>query len=83
MESTQSIPSVLRQGIVVYRTSSSGGRRATVHNRGRDESLGTAYSDRDLVALLEEAGVAKPEAIWDDPRWVEWRGARAHEFSST
>lgn len=57
-----------RAPIVVRRPSVSGGRRATVHGRGRDEILGTAYSDHDLVVFLEAAGVAEPEGILDDPR---------------
>ncbi|CAL9675497.1 hypothetical protein SUDANB174_07660 (plasmid) [Streptomyces sp. enrichment culture] len=51
-----------------------------MHSGGRDEILGTAYSDHDLVVFLEGVGVAEPEAIWDDPQWVEWRGGQAHEF---
>ncbi|MFF8646609.1 hypothetical protein [Streptomyces sp. NPDC015345] len=50
-----------------------------MHNNGRDEILGTAYNDHDLV---EGVGVADPEAIWDDPHWMEWRGSPAHEFSA-
>ncbi|MEU9858880.1 hypothetical protein [Streptomyces sp. NPDC047974] len=68
--------------IVVHRPSLSGGRRVTVHSHGQDEILGTAYSDHDLVVFLGGAGVAEPEAIWDDPQWVEWRGGPAHEFSA-
>jgi hypothetical protein len=34
----------------------------------------------DLVVFLEGAGVAEPEAVLDDPQWVEWRGGHAHEF---
>ncbi|MEU3901911.1 hypothetical protein [Streptomyces sp. NPDC045251] len=60
--------------IVVHRPSGSGGRRVTVHSHGQDEILGTAYSDHDLVVFLEGAGVAEPEAVLDDPQWVEWRG---------
>lgn len=51
-----------------------------MHSHGQDEILGTAYSDHDLVVFLEGAGVAEPEAILDDPQWVEWRGGRAHGF---
>ncbi|MFJ4710128.1 hypothetical protein ACIP6I_35585 [Streptomyces anulatus] len=68
--------------IVVHRPSVSGGRRVTVHDRGRDEILGTAYSDHDLVVFLEGAGVVEPEEILDDPQWVEWRDGPAHEFSA-
>jgi hypothetical protein len=66
--------------VVVHPPSSSGGRRVTVHSHGQDEILGTAYSDYDLVVFLEGVGVADPEAILVDPRWVEWRGGQAHEF---
>ncbi|WP_436800731.1 hypothetical protein [Streptomyces cyaneofuscatus] len=59
--------------IVVHRPSLSGGRKVTVHSSGRDEILGTAYSDHDLVVFLEGAGVADPEAILDDPQWVARR----------
>ncbi|MFC7994477.1 hypothetical protein ACFUV2_34980 [Streptomyces pilosus] len=69
--------------IVVNRPSGTGGRRVTVHSRGRDEILGTAYSDHDLVVFLEGAGIADPEVILDDPEWVEWRGGSAHKFSAT
>ncbi|CQR59350.1 SCJ4.29c, unknown, len: 127 aa (plasmid) [Streptomyces leeuwenhoekii] len=51
-----------------------------MHSGGRDEILGTPYSDLDLVVFLEGAGVVEPEAIWDDPQWVEWRGGHAHQF---
>ncbi|MFE9360735.1 hypothetical protein ACFYPB_42680 [Streptomyces olivaceoviridis] len=67
--------------IVVHRPSLSGGRRVTVHRHGQDEILGTAYSDHDLVVFLESAGVTDPDAILDDPEWVEWRGGPAHKFS--
>lgn len=54
-----------------------------MHRQGRDEVLGTAYSDHDLVVFLEGAGIADPEAIMDDPQWVERRGGPAHEFTAT
>ncbi|WP_274562429.1 hypothetical protein [Streptomyces spiramyceticus] len=66
--------------IVVHRPSANGGRRVTVHRHGRDEILGTAYSDHDLVVFLEAAGVAEPDAVTDDPRWVEWRGGDPHQW---
>ncbi|MFE2537278.1 hypothetical protein [Streptomyces sp. NPDC059371] len=68
--------------IVVHRPSRTGGRRVTVHRHGRDEILGTAYSDHDLVVFLGDVGIADPDAVLDDLRWVEWRGGRAHEFSA-
>lgn len=39
-------------------------------------------SDHDLVVFLEGDGVADPEAILEDPQWVEWRGGPAYEFSA-
>ncbi|MEU9546850.1 hypothetical protein [Streptomyces mirabilis] len=67
--------------IVVHRPSSAGGRRVTVNARGRDEILGTAYSDHDLVVFLEGAGIQEPDSILDDDRLIEWRGGRAHQWS--
>ncbi|MDT0435433.1 MULTISPECIES: hypothetical protein [Streptomyces] len=69
--------------IVVHRPSRTGGRRVTVHTRGRDEILGTAYSDHDLVVFLDGAGITDPETILDDPRWIEWRDGPAHEYHAT
>ncbi|MFE7763078.1 hypothetical protein [Streptomyces sp. NPDC057438] len=66
--------------IVVHQPSRTGGRSVTVHSHGRDEILGTAYSDHDLVVFLQAAGVDEPEAVLDDPRWVEWRGGCPHEW---
>ncbi len=53
-----------------------------MHWHGRDEILGTAYSDHDLVVFLEGAGITEPDAVLDDPRWVEWRDGPAHQFSA-
>ncbi|MFI0763222.1 MULTISPECIES: hypothetical protein [Streptomyces] len=71
-----------RAPIVVHRPSVSGGQRVAVHGRGRDEILGTAYGDHDLVVFLEGAGVAEPEEILDGPQWVVWRDGPAHVFSA-
>lgn len=54
----------------------------TVHFHGRDEILGTAYSDHDLVVFLDGAGILDADSILDDDRWVEWRGGRAHQWSA-
>ncbi|MEU5709998.1 MULTISPECIES: hypothetical protein [Streptomyces] len=69
--------------VVVHRPSQSGGRRVTLHRHGREEILGLAHSDHDLVVFLEAAGVADPDRALDDPRWVEWRGGRPHQWSVT
>ncbi|MFD9503917.1 hypothetical protein [Streptomyces sp. NPDC060035] len=68
--------------IVVHRPSPTGGRRVTVRRVGRDETLGLAHSDHDLVVFLEGAGILDPELIVDDPVWVEWRGSRAHQWDA-
>jgi hypothetical protein len=68
--------------IVVHRPSASGGRRVSVHLHGRDEILGTAYSDHDLVVFLEASGIEDPDTVIDDPGWVEWRGGRAHQWTA-
>ncbi|MEU1488132.1 hypothetical protein [Streptomyces sp. NPDC005752] len=59
--------------MVVPRPSAAGGRRVTVHRRGRDEILGTAYSDHDLVVFLETLGVPDPDGVLECPKWLEWR----------
>ncbi|MGW1364988.1 hypothetical protein ACWCQP_47310 [Streptomyces chartreusis] len=68
--------------IVVHRPSHTGGRRVTVHRHGGDEILGIAYSDHDLIVFLEATGITTPEAVLDDPYWVEWRGSPPHEFGT-
>ncbi|MCP9994419.1 hypothetical protein LUX09_34430 [Streptomyces albogriseolus] len=66
--------------IVVHRPSHSGGRRVTVRSHGQDETLGTAYSDHDLVVFLEGAGRRRTRGHPGRPQWAEWRGGHAHEF---
>ncbi|MER7517761.1 hypothetical protein [Streptomyces sp. NPDC126499] len=65
--------------IIVHRPSPSGGRRVTVRD---DQILGLAHSDKDVVEFLRRAGLDDAEALLDDPRWVEWRGGRAHEYEA-
>ncbi|MFD3441627.1 hypothetical protein ACFWU3_29460 [Streptomyces sp. NPDC058685] len=62
--------------VVVHRPSVGGGRRVTVRRHGRDEVLGVAYCDDDLMVFLDAAGWLDAERIIDDPAWVEWRGGR-------
>ncbi|MFI9825908.1 hypothetical protein ACIHFC_36995 [Streptomyces sp. NPDC052013] len=69
--------------VVVHEPSRpSGGRRVTRRRGGREETLGFAYSDHDLVVFLEAAGVADPEAALNDPACVQWRGGQAHQWTS-
>ncbi|AVZ76466.1 hypothetical protein SLUN_33910 [Streptomyces lunaelactis] len=62
--------------IVVHRISPSGGRRVTV----RDQIMGLAHSDRDLLEFLRLAGLPDADALLDDPTWIEWVGGREHEY---
>ncbi|MFF3243077.1 hypothetical protein ACFYWY_04885 [Streptomyces sp. NPDC002870] len=62
--------------IVVHRISPTGGRRITV----RDQIMGLAHSERDLLEFLRQAGLPDAEDLLDDPTWVEWVGGRAHEY---
>lgn len=64
--------------IVVHPPSPTGGRRVTA----RGEILGLAYGDADLIEFLRRAGLPDPEAVIDDPAWVEWRGGRAHTWNA-
>ncbi|MFG2466136.1 hypothetical protein ACGFXB_11875 [Streptomyces canus] len=66
--------------IVVHPSSRTGGRRVTVHSGPRDEILGTAYSDHDLVVFLEGTGVQDTDSILNDDRWIAWRGGGAHQW---
>ncbi|MFF4427189.1 hypothetical protein ACFY04_41725 [Streptomyces sp. NPDC001549] len=66
--------------IVVHQPSPTGGRRVTMRHQDREQVLGTAYSDHDLVVFLEAAGVVSPANVLDDPQLVQWSGAGAHEW---
>ncbi|MEU1042118.1 hypothetical protein ACFYP4_15455 [Streptomyces sp. NPDC005551] len=68
--------------IVVHRPSRSGGRRVSVHRDGRDEDLGLAHSDHDLIVFLEAAGLPDPDDLLDDPGRVEWRGGPPHRWDA-
>ncbi|MGW6215822.1 hypothetical protein [Streptomyces sp. NPDC055109] len=73
--------SMTSASIVIHPLSPAGGRRVSMHSCGRDRILGTAYSDHDLVVILESAGIDHPEDVLDDPRWTTWRGGHAHQWS--
>lgn len=66
--------------VVVHRGRPSGGRQVTLHRDGREEVLGVAHSDHELIALLEAAGVVEPDNVLDDPQLVEWRDGPAHDW---
>ncbi|MDX2565165.1 hypothetical protein PV371_36700 [Streptomyces sp. TX20-6-3] len=62
--------------IVVGAPSQNGGRRVSVMRRGREDFLGTAFSEQDVIVFLEASGLSDPEEVLDDPRWVRWSGGR-------
>ncbi len=35
-----------------------------------------------VVRTLRQAGLPDGERLLDDPGWVEWRGAPAHEYGA-
>ncbi|MFD5661834.1 hypothetical protein [Streptomyces hirsutus] len=54
---------------MVHQPVCTGGRRGTAHSWVREEILGAACSDHDLVVVLQAAGVDDPEVVLDAPRW--------------
>ncbi|WEH42998.1 hypothetical protein OG233_27725 [Streptomyces sp. NBC_01218] len=64
--------------ISIHRPSPSGGRRVTI----RGQIAGLAMGDSDVVEFLRRAGLPDAEQLLDDPRWVEWRGGRAHRYEA-
>lgn len=67
--------------IVVHRPRGSGGRRVTV----RGTIIGLAYSDRDLIEFLRQAGIDETTAetmVAADSSMIEWRGGRAHHYEA-
>ncbi|WP_405699037.1 hypothetical protein OG209_05010 [Streptomyces sp. NBC_01383] len=69
--------------IVVHRPAPSGARLVTVRINGRDERLGLAHSDHDVIVFLADAGLTDPERALDTESLVEWQGAAAHEYPET
>ncbi|MFE0249863.1 hypothetical protein [Streptomyces sp. NPDC059010] len=55
-----------------------GGRRVTI----RAQMAGLAHSDADLIEFLRRAGLRDAWELLDDPHWVEWQGARPHEYGA-
>ncbi|MEE1811216.1 MULTISPECIES: hypothetical protein [Streptomyces] len=66
--------------ITIHAPTPSGARPVTVHVNSRDERLGLAHSDHDLIVFLADAGLADPERILDNPAVVQWQGAAAHRY---
>ncbi|QNE79007.1 hypothetical protein F0344_01225 [Streptomyces finlayi] len=66
--------------IIIHAPTPSGGRIVTVHAKGRDERLGLAHSDHDVIVFLADAGLLDPERVLDNPAVVTWEGAEAHSY---
>lgn len=64
--------------IVVHPPLGTGVRRVTA----RDQILGLAHSDHDVIEFLRRAGLEDAEQLLDDPAWVKWRGGRAHHYEA-
>ncbi|MFF1837209.1 hypothetical protein ACFVXE_23835 [Streptomyces sp. NPDC058231] len=68
--------------IIVHAPTPSGARLVTVHINGREEQLGLAHNDGDLITFLGDAGMADPKRALDTPALVEWQGAAAHHYDA-
>ncbi|MFD3496283.1 hypothetical protein ACFWWB_37950 [Streptomyces sp. NPDC058690] len=64
--------------IVVHAISLTGLRVVTIN----DELVGLVADDHELIEALRQAGIFDAEHLLDDPRWVEWRGGRAHHYEA-
>ncbi|MFF7183407.1 hypothetical protein [Streptomyces sp. NPDC008121] len=69
--------------IIVGDPAENGGRQVSVMRQGREDPLGTAFSEQEVIFFLEAAGLSDPAEILDDPRWIHWRGGRAWYPSPT
>ncbi|MFD7708818.1 hypothetical protein ACFV6E_35765 [Streptomyces sp. NPDC059785] len=67
-----------RAPVVVHPPEGTGGRRVTA----RGEDLGLAFTDEDVVEFLGRAGLPDAEDLLDDPEWIHWRGAAAHQYEA-
>ncbi|QCW80375.1 hypothetical protein EQG64_33840 [Streptomyces sp. S6] len=73
---------MVTEQLAIHRPTTKGVRRVTVHYEGRDEILGLAHSDHDVIVFLSEAGLEEADRLLDNPVWVEWRGGRAHHYEA-
>lgn len=70
--------------IVVHRISPSGGRRVTIRTYGRDESLGVAHRDADVIEFLRQVKLPDPdEVVLGDSPLIEWQGDDPHVYEPT
>ncbi|MFE7239983.1 hypothetical protein [Streptomyces sp. NPDC057582] len=68
--------------ITIQPPTPSGARPVIVHINNRDERLGLAHSDHDLIVFLADAGLKDPKRILDNPAVVRWQGAAAHRYET-
>lgn len=68
--------------ITIQPPTPSGARPVIVHINNRDERLGLAHSDHDLIVFLADAGLKDPKRILDNPAVVRWQGAAAHRYEA-
>ncbi|MFF4324441.1 hypothetical protein [Streptomyces sp. NPDC001568] len=57
--------------VVVHRCLPSDGQQVIMRSGGREEILGRAHSDTELIMFLEAAGVIEAENALDDPNLVD------------
>lgn len=57
----------------------------TMHRADHAEGdyVGTAFCEHDLLLILRSVGLPDPDLVVDDPRWVAWHGAAAHQWGSS
>ncbi|MEU8777667.1 hypothetical protein [Streptomyces sp. NPDC048606] len=69
--------------IVVHRISPSGGRRVTLRVQNRENVLGVAHADADVIEFLRRAEVPDPdELVLGEPSpLVEWQGDAPHLYA--
>ncbi|MEU0127173.1 MULTISPECIES: hypothetical protein [unclassified Streptomyces] len=68
--------------IVIHSPNPSGGRLVTVHINGREERLGIAHNDQELIAFLADAGLEDPERVLDSRALITWEGTAAHRYTA-
>ncbi|MER7732761.1 hypothetical protein ABTX80_17920 [Streptomyces erythrochromogenes] len=69
--------------VVVHRILSSGGRQVTLRTAEREEPLGLARSDEDLIEFLRRAGMPDPDdVVLGASALVEWESDTPHAYEA-
>lgn len=69
--------------VVVHRIFPSGGRQVTLRAAGREESLGVARSDEDVIEFLRRAGVPDPDdVVLGGTELLEWDSDDPHVYAA-